>query len=271
MMSYWRIIVKILFWNLKNNNNANYIIDLIQLDNIDIAVFCEYGGLDQKYVEENLQDFSFSLGMAGCEKVLFLFNQNITYEVRRESNRYAMYSFIHKSKEYILVGLHLPANPSNDSDTRKDVILDIIRDLNELEKSINNYNTIVIGDFNAGPFDSELTQKNMFNAVPFKDVINNKETITFNNKKYRRFYNPMVNYISEDKKQYGSFRFTGGSNTIVWYCFDQVILRKPLINKLTNVIYCKTIAQTNLLSEQGVPNNKISDHLPLIVEVEENE
>lgn len=259
--------MNILFWNLKDNNNANYIINLIKIHKIDIAVFCEYDSLNRAIIEKALPDFSFSTGMTGCEKVIFLFKSSITNEVRRESNRYAMYSFEYDSTSYTIVGLHLPDQRSADSDARKDVIGDLMRELVELEKETDNYNTIIIGDFNAGPFDSELTQKNMFNAVPFKDVIKKREIIEFQHKKYRRFYNPMVHYISEDTKQYGSIYHTGGSSTVVWYAYDQVIVRNPLVDNINSISYCKSIGNTELISKNGIPKTTISDHLPLIVEL----
>lgn len=261
--------MNVLFWNLKKNNNANYIVRLINLHNIDIAVFCEHDYLNRNAVEKELLNYSFSTGMGGCEKVIFLFKNTISYKVRRESDRYAMYSFECCGNEYIIVGLHLPDQLTSDSDARKAIISDLMKDLIELEKDTNNYNTIIIGDFNSGPLDSELTQKNMFNAVPFKEIINEREIIQFQNKKYRRFYNPMIHYISEDTKQYGSIYYPSGSSTIVWYSYDQVIVRKPLADKVTDVRYCKTIGEMKLLTTHGKPNENISDHLPLIVEVKE--
>lgn len=259
--------MNILFWNLKNNDNSNHIINLIRIHNIEIAVFCEYKNLNQEIIEKELPDFLFSTGMGGCEKVIFLFKSSITYEVRREANRYAMYSLEYDGTNYSIVGLHLPDQLSWNSDARKAVISELMRDLTELEKKTNNYNTIVIGDFNAGPFDSELTQKNMFNAVPFKEEIKRQEIIDFLSKKYRRFYNPMVHYISEDTKQYGSIRYTGGSSTVVWYSFDQVIVRYPLVDNIDNITYCKSIGNIELLSKFGIPKETISDHLPLIVKL----
>ena len=259
--------MNLLFWNLNNNNNANHIINLIRIHNIDIAVFCEYKRLNKEIIERELTEFSFSIEMYGCEKVIFLFKTSITNEVRRESNRYAMYSFDYENTNYTIVGLHLPDQFSSDSDTRKAVISDLMHDLIELEKESNNYNTIIIGDFNAGPLDSELTQKNMFNAVPFKDSIKNRDVIKFQEKKYHRFYNPMVHFISEDTKQYGSIYHTGGSCTVDWYTFDQVIVRNPLVDSIRNIFYCKSIGDTKLISNKGIPKNNISDHLPLIVEL----
>ena len=37
--------MNILFWNLKGNNNHQYITSIIRTFNVDIAVFNEYGGL----------------------------------------------------------------------------------------------------------------------------------------------------------------------------------------------------------------------------------
>ena len=39
-------VLNILFWNLKKNSLEDYIIDCIVENNIDIAVFSEYEGID---------------------------------------------------------------------------------------------------------------------------------------------------------------------------------------------------------------------------------
>ena len=261
--------MNILFWNLKGNNNQQYIISIIRTYSIDIAVFCEYNGLIRDEVLSAVEGYSFSDGMDGCEKILFLFRDALNPIVRREANRYAMYSFTQNNTNYLIVGLHLPANPTSNVDDRKNIIRDLMPDLRELENENNCWNTIVIGDFNACPFDSELTQKDMFNAVPFKDIINNFETITYQDKRYRRFYNPMVHFISEDTKHYGSVYHTGGSNTITWYCYDQIIVRKPLVDRIREINYLKKIGDFNLVSPNGIPKGSVSDHLPLLVEVDE--
>lgn len=257
-------IVKILFWNLKENENSKYINCILSAEDIDIAVFAEYQGLDLNKLDSQYQKSS---DMGGCDKVIFISKNTIPLTVRREGTRYAIYSFSIAGENFLLVGLHLPANPHSNADGRKDVIFDIKRDIIEQEKLTSIANTIVIGDFNASPFDSELTQKTAFDAVFYKNEIMNQETVRYNGKIHKRFYNPLLNYISETNEMYGSFRYISDINDIVWYCYDQIIVRKPLVERLENVRYMKKIDKIELLSSKGVIMNSISDHLPLIVEV----
>ena len=158
-------------------------------------------------------------------------------------------------------------NLNSDSDARKVVIRDLVGDIKEQEKILDHDNTIIIGDFNCSPFDSEMIQKDSFNAVLFKDLIMKQETITFDHRKYQRFYNPMLDYISEEDSNYGSFYYGSGLKTLYWYCYDQILMRKALVNRLVEVSYRKSIKNKRLLKEIS-PNKKISDHLPLIVKFE---
>lgn len=58
--------------------------------------------------------------------------------------------------------------------------------------------TIVIGDFNCNPFDEEIIQKDSFNAVLLKSLIVQQETIKYRDRVWRRFYNPIMHFLSED-------------------------------------------------------------------------
>lgn len=59
----------------------------------------------------------------------------------------------------------------------------------------------------ASPFDEELIQKDAFNAVLYKEVIQNKSEIVYQHRKFRLLYNPTLNHISETNHQYGSFYY----------------------------------------------------------------
>lgn len=259
--------MNILFWNLKRNNNAQLISELILEQNIDIAIFAEHINTSFSTVCRLLEEkYTVHTGYGGCDKIILLSKVECAITVKRESTRYILYSCSNSSQNYIIAGIHLPANPDCTPDDRKCVIRDIVHDVCELERTTKCDNTIIIGDFNASPFDSELTQKDAFNAVLYKELIFKTEYITSNGKRYRRFYNPLVNYISEQTQTYGSFYYSGGINSLYWYCYDQVIFRKPLITNIKNVRYIKNIGEHKLI-KQVCPDTSISDHLPLIVDM----
>ena len=77
----------------------------------------------------------------------------------------------------------------------------------------------------------------------------------------------MINYISEVNQHYGTYYYATGIDALNWNCYDQVLVRKELIDDLSDVRFCKSIDKCDLITKNGMPNKKISDHLPLIVEV----
>lgn len=267
-MDKWCKKLKLLFWNLNKNDNTTNIVKLIKENKVDIAIFSEFSSTDFSIIINALEkQYYIPQNYGGCNKILLIAKSNINVITRREQSRYILYSFIYNDLEYILCGTHLPANPTSDADARKNIIRELVIDIKELENNRKHKRSIVIGDFNANPFDTELIQKDCFNAVLFKDLILKSERITYHGKYYTRFYNPTLCYISEDEKQYGSYYNSNGISSLYWYLFDQVIVRKELADSIVNVQYLKKIGELGLINKKA-PNKSISDHLPLLATIE---
>lgn len=261
--------MRVLYWNLKANKNESYIASLVREKDIDIGIFSEYDGTDFSALLNNLlnKEYDIHPGYGACEKIILIAKKNIFIDVNREQSRYIIYSVKYNNLNYIIVGLHLPSNPHSNASDRKMIIRDIVTDLKEQEKKHGHSNSIIIGDFNASPFDDELIEKDSFNAVLYKGIIQKREKITHQGRQFRLLYNPALHYISENNQQYGSFYYTSGIKSLYWYCYDQVLMTKSLINDFQWMHYCKSIAGKSLIKNTS-PNKEISDHLPLIVEFE---
>lgn len=260
--------MNLLFWNLARNRNEKLLKEIINENAIDLSILAEYKSMDFSSIISGLNnEYRLHSGYGACDKIVLLARKDAEVFVRREQNRYTLYSCNIDGCTYIIAGIHLPANPRADAEQRKNVIRELVHDISELEVELKNSNTIVVGDFNANPFDDELIQKDTFNAVLFKELIQEKEYVKVNGNRYRRFYNPMINYISEDSTNYGSLYYSSGMNSLYWFCYDQVIVRKSLVNSIFDVQYCKAINNRSLLNK-FVPNKKISDHLPLMIRFE---
>ncbi len=257
--------MNILFWNLKGNNIAEYILDCLAENDIDIAVFSEHSGVNFSLIASKI-NYNYIEGLGGCEKIVMLAKESIDVEIKQEQTRYALYHIICNSVQYIIAGVHLQDRFTTDTATRIACIGRLINDLSNVERRCKCKNTIIIGDFNANPYDDELLQMNAFNAVLFKDVIQKSETRKVGDEIYRRFYNPILNFISEDTKTYGSFYYTGGSSAPVWNCLDQVLLSKALVDEIAALKYLKSINGKSLMTTVK-PKENISDHLPLLVEI----
>lgn len=259
--------LKVLFWNLQKNELSEFIINVINSLDIDIAFFAEYSKLNQLTIKTQLTHYNFELGTGGCEKILVLHKESINVLRVRDHYRYMICLFNIDGKYCNIAAVHLQANPFSDTDTRKDTISELVNDITSFEHDNGIKNTIVIGDFNASPFDSELTQKNMLNSVFYLDEINKSEYVTFNKRRRQRFYNPHLLLLSEKEKIYGSYHHTGSSSSLIWYSYDQILLRKTLVDGIIKIDYLKRIGRKTLLSRDGYPNSSISDHLPLFAEV----
>lgn len=260
--------MNILFWNLNRNNIKDYIKQCLEENKVDIAVFAEHKGVDFVSLEkEMLHSYRHIEGIGGCDKIAVFASEFASVIIKQEQSRYALYTVEYDSKKYVIAGVHLQDRRSCDSARRIEVIGRLMNDIKNLEKSSKCSNTIIIGDFNANPYDDELLQMNAFHAVLFKEIIRKSETRTVDNKIYRRLYNPTINFLSENTHNYGSYYFSSGSSTPIWHCLDQILVSKALIDNIKFLQYIRTIGKKSLI-KNIVPNKDISDHLPLYVQID---
>lgn len=262
-------MLNILFWNLKRNAIESYIIDCIVENNVDISIFSEFDEIDFIKIEKNLgKMYARILGVQGDRKVTLIAKTTFQVISVQQQKRYNIYNIKTAVKDYILAAVHLEDRRNYEIADRTRTIRCLVADIERTEKLFKCNNTIVIGDFNANPYDEELLSKYAFNAVLFKTIISKSELTNPDSFKLKRFYNPILHYISEDTGMYGSFYYEKGHMTPYWHCLDQVLVRKSLVNSVNHMEYLKRINTKDLLVN-AIPNRKISDHLPLLVNLQE--
>ena len=167
-----------MFWNLARNSIEKYIIDIISENDLDICVFSEFDKINFEKINAGLNNhYHVFEGIGGCTKIIMIARRNYSIEIRREQHRYTIYSISDNAEQFIIAGIHLEDRKNSDSDTRKNTIRNLVQDIKEQERILKLENTIVIGDYNASPFDDELVQKDAFNAVLYKDLIFKTEKI----------------------------------------------------------------------------------------------
>ena len=184
--------MNILFWNLHKKNLSSAVSSLVKERNIDIALFAE---CDNEVVSELL------LQLEGYERAS-LPDKDVIHAIYRKSTtaiigkiRIQSRSLLFKvvcGKPYLIVGLHLSAM-ENGSQRRQEQARQIIEFIREEEKGKQFRNrTVVIGDFNANPFDIEMIGHSCFNAVLHGDLIRRQEKVTWVGTECKRFYNPIL-------------------------------------------------------------------------------
>lgn len=151
-------------------------------------------------------------------KVILIAKNTFSITLVQPQNRYNIYHVKTAVKDYLLAAIHLEDRRNYKTADRLNTINHLVADIEKTEEMFKCNNTIVIGDFNANLYDEELLSKYAFNAVLFKTVIDKNELTNPNTLKQKRFFNPILHYISEDTDMYGSFYHEQDHMTPYWYC-----------------------------------------------------
>lgn len=259
----------ILFWNINGNHIENLISNCIAENDVDIAIFTEYGGTDFSKIENDLgKKYTYEKSYIPKTKIAMMRKNTVTVGVHQQQRRYSLYSAETALEKYFIIGIHLEDPFYGYDSTRENTIRNIVADVEKTEKNFEYEKTIIIGDFNVNPYDKEIIDFYCFNAVLFKRLIEENEYTHPRSDKKKRFYNPILSYISEENEMYGSFYYDSSPTTTYWHCLDQIIVRKSLVDNIENIKYLKKIDGKELLSGKK-PDSCISDHLPLLVNFRE--
>ncbi len=262
--------MKIMFWNTNRNNNINeYIAKLIREYNIDILVLAEYTSDSDELITLLFnQSLNFDkCTTIGCERIT-LFS---TYDDITPSTQDTYYSIQIIQNKYILCCVHLMSDLYSNSNERLAVSQQIMRDIEETEKNIGSQKTIIIGDFNEMPYDLGCLNANGFHGLPVYEPSNKTERIV-NGISYRKFYNPMWNFMGDFSYPPGTYYLNNARlYSPMWYLLDQVILSTDVMSefKKDSLQIITKCSYFTLTDKNGHPNKKISDHFPIMCEVED--
>ena len=260
--------MRFLFWNTHNNDSINNVLTEVIVENrVDVVVLAEYTA--------NLNDLCFRLDLqgirmwqypAGVNNRLTIIGSPINVSAETQTP-YESIQFI--NDDLILCCIHLPSKIyTKGSQTRRAATHRIVEDIKGLEKKRNTKNTVVVGDFNVNPYEKECMGFEYFYGIPYIDKGRTSREIA--EVEYEFFYNPMWNFLGDFQEPYGTY-YSSGSDTY-WNILDQVIIRPSLKSRFKNDalrIVVRT-ANTILINSNGHPNKRISDHLPIVFEVEDN-
>ncbi len=145
----------------------------------------------------------------------------------------------------------------------------IKNDIEDAGRLMGTDRFMIIGDFNAMPYSHEYLGADGFHGLPTLDISESPERIV-SGEGYTKYYNPMWNLFGDYFHPPGTY-YASVSRLVTprWYMLDQIILSKGLIphfvkNSLKIITECSL---GSLMSKNGLPNEKISDHFPIMCEI----
>ncbi len=247
------------YWNINKKNNLTitpYIISLLKDCKLDLLFLSEYENLNVYQLNNDIEKYGYNCIVGNvCEKVIMLKRQASDFYLPTEDERFIVAQSL-KNKTTI-VGLHLESQMIQNSDFNRMKTMSRIYDtIKSLREKYDN--VVLVGDFNCLPTDRELLDKEKIQCIPYKEEVRNSKNNDI-------FYNPILLFLNETNKQYGSLRYVCNEYTLMWYPFDQVMVSKNLIDSINNIKYLKYVGNKSFVSKNDIPN--ISDHLPLIFSI----
>lgn len=264
--------MRVLFWNTHKNENINtFLIDIIVEYAITTVVLAEYkdnkSDLKKCLFEKGLDIYDYSSPL--CERIVVMsFEKNI---MKGRQTKYASFQIVNNRD--ILCCIHLPSQLHSDHQKRRNIAISkIVNDIMATEDEYKTKNTIIVGDFNENPYNEGCLSAERFHGIPISKETE-RETRIVSGEEFKMFYNPMWNMFGDFKFPPGTcYYVTGNSEMTYWNIFDQVLIRPAVRNRFIDsslkiITATKTI---NLINEKGYPCNDISDHLPIMFEIKEN-
>lgn len=280
-------MINILFWNAKASKKTlsdgpkekerieNNLISLIIERRCDIVVLAEYdldlNALCNK-ISLHSRDFKIA-AIAKDTRVKLIIDTKFKLELLRDSAYYFIYNIKCATLEFLLSGVHLQSKLHATNADREMVAGDLIYKIQESEELVKHKNVIIVGDFNADPFEDVMVKGNMMHAIPFADIVIKKQSRKVAGKKYQMFYNPMWNFFGDLNFPYGTFYYdAGGSMNFYHNIFDQAIFSANMTKHLDreNIKIIDSIKNCSLMDCKGNPNQEMfSDHLPIFFQIKE--
>jgi exonuclease III len=264
-----------LFWNTNRNDKIDdYLIKLVNEKSIDIIILAEYNNdvenLCRKLSIEGL-DFKETQTFKVCKRIKVLCKQYYQDEIIRETKHYTIKRIYNDINDYIIVAVHFPSKRNSQDKIRESRARHLITDLKKAERDAEHSNTIIIGDFNANPFEDTMISGECINAIPYRNIAKKISRELYDDE-LEFFYNPMWNFFGDNSLPYGTYYYDKEQLTkYYWNIFDQVVIRPSLIDLFieNSLEIVSSIDGNSLFDKNSVPNKEISDHLPIVFNMRE--
>lgn len=277
-------MIKILSWNICNKKTTLLQDTLLELASgqVDIIVLQEaFGQFVNTTLDSTFEEISYPGN--GLRKFVRVFLKKNTFypsAVLTLPNNKLVFVPLKKiggTEEFNLAAIHLYSKVNKTERQQFWRNLPLVDKINEFEKSSSNNNTIVVGDFNYNPYETDLCDPSMIGSKDSKDLITTFTDYPVSKKDFNFWYNPMWNLLGDHDFKTGKTRTTGTyfryteDEKPMWNMFDGFILRPSIMDKvdynessvLTSTATTEFLKPFIIRSDESMIKEDLSDHLPI--------
>ena len=129
----------------------------------------------------------------------------------------------------------------------------------------NDRPLVMLGDFNADPYDAEVSARNgMFAVRDSAETVRDWESVLVAGP-MRPLYNPMWHLLPESgTRPGGTYLLNSQDRGIRWRLCDQILVSRDLVSRIDGLPeILPKLSTTRLTTKDGNPQTSISDHLPV--------
>jgi exonuclease III len=281
--------INILSWNYQGKTNKYKLGALRQLateNKADIIVLQEASGIKISSILNTTHSEISYLKPNGSAGVRVFLKHNMFSHTPAKLgyfNKYALVKlkFLNSTETFNLIAVHLYSKVGRSERKQMWENLPFIEEINNWEKSSGTDKSIMIGDFNHNPFDSNMLDPNVINSRDSRQIINHQKKFSSIGTKESFWYNPMWNFLGDHDRYSNSDRIPGTyffnkeDENPIWNLLDGFMVRPSLMNNIdfsssriiTGTSSHKFIKSTLMKRDESFIHEYYSDHLPIILTI----
>jgi hypothetical protein len=173
--------------------------------------------------------------------------------------------------EILLTAVHGPDRVHYDDDRRELFFDRVVSTVRWAEGRIGHRRTVIVGDFNANPFERSVGGIRGLHAIGVTDI-NGRNYRTVMDLRYDFFYNPMWACYGGGRNSPPATYYYNGSDVheVFWHMLDQVVLRPEVLSQFPEhrLRILRWAGPQDLLTPSGLPDERNgSDHLPILFDL----
>lgn len=276
------IKIKCLFWNINKKDLAEEIADCATENHIDIIITAESETLNVDHMLSELHKrksrFERKEVLPVKEDIKLFAKETLEVTVYKEDKHVSLFKVHEKKRNYLLAVVHFSSAMYKSEESRGRRVDDLARFIEKQEEDCNKergiseeeYQTIVVGDFNLHPFSAGIIGCHGFQAV-YDVRAAKKGSRIVENEERRFYYNPMWDIMGKHSGIMGTYYCESDQDdrSFYWYTFDQVLIRPILIDRFVwdEFAVITEISGKTLLQNGKINKNTYSDHLPIKFEI----
>jgi hypothetical protein len=267
-----------LFWNVQAKRLDGHIVRLVQDHHVDVLLLLEHPNPDGTLFHQlNTVRPHQRVTSHARFGVYVSFDASLMVRVAPPAastagDRADFWDIRLSTKNRLFLALVHGLDAVNNNPSRRSVFFDRLREdvewMEARHPDVGHKQTVVLGDFNANPFDPIIGSTDGLHAIRVRSV-GGKQTRSVLKRDYEFFCNPMCScFKGWERSPPGTYYFNGGdTHEVFWHMIDQVVLRPQALHMFSEkgLRILTEAGPDSLLTRAGLPDSRTaSDHLPIL-------